>query len=658
MARVDRRTQALRLRSGRAALTLALVAVCLPFAGRMLAGPRGAEIHVRWQSSVDAATRSNLESLFHLRDGERLAADTWRYDLIDTDAENIRAIVDDANVADTHDLDRSTYLLSASAIRTDRRQRFGDAGIAIVTAADWLALGLLALTAAVLVLPHVKRQAAHVSRGVVPLLAGSRAPLATTLAAILRFLQRGIPEIDAGTAGIFRIVFGLLLMAFFWSRAVDSSWLAATFDLEIEGAFHALVIDWLRSHPAIVDLVTPWLLVTGAAFTIGLFTRATYALFVAGALVWAYVAVSLDSTHPHSTLVLALVALLPSRWGDALSVDSWRRGGAAAPLEPLAPDGRHYGYSVWVPGLVFGVGYAAAAWAKMAQGPRWILNGTVKYHFITDSSIAPFDWGLQLASYPRLAIAASFFAVATEALLISAAFTRSEAYRALVGLAAFGLLAGFWVFMGHFWPGWWILLIGFLPWEHISQALADRKGPRRAQPVGADAARAFTARDVLTAAQLAVILFVLGQQIVFSTIQVERAPMFSHYPMYSGTYADAAAYEASRPPRYRIVAATDHGSVELRCSPHEEFVREFDAALEGSPRARANVWRALSGCGEDPQALRSVTLEGEVRTFDWQGLTFTSRAAPLRGPLCASLSDPCSSRGESRGSDGRPAGGQ
>jgi len=588
---------------------------------------------------MDEATRSNLEARFHLRDGERLEADTWRYDLIDTDSENIRAIIDDAHVADTHDLDRSTSLLSASAVRTDRRSRFGDAGIAIVTLADWLALGLLALAAVVLALPHVQRQAPHVSRGLVPFLAASR----MTLAAILRFLQRGIPEIDAGTAGIFRIVFGLLLMVFFWSRAVDSSWLAATFDLEIEGAFHTLVIDWLRSHPAIVDLVTPWLLVTGAAFTIGLFTRTTYALFVAGALVWAYVVVSLDSTHPHSTLVLALVALLPSRWGDALSIDSWRHG-AAAPLEPLAPDGRHYGYSVWVPGLVFGVGYAAAAWAKMAQGPRWILNGTVKYHFITDSNIAPFDWGLQLASYPRLAIAASFFAVAAEALLITAAFTRSEAYRALVGLAAFGLLAGFWVFMGHFWPGWWILLIGFLPWQHLSRLKpAPTTNPTtkiEIEYVGAGFSR--PRGQFVTAAQLAVILFVLGQQIVFSTIQVERAPMFSHYPMYSSTYATPADYEASRPPRYRIVAATDHGSVELRCSPHEEFVREFDAALEGSPRARANVWRALSGCGEDPQALRSVTLEGEVRTFDWQRLTFTSHAAAPRGPLYASRRDPAS----------------
>ena len=600
------------------ALSLTAVAICLPPAGRVLAGTRGAEIHVRWQPSVDEATRRMLEARFRLDDAEHLDGTTWRYDLIDPDADNIRAIVSDPHVADTHDLDRTTYAISASAGRTNRRQRFGDAGIALVNGADTLAMALVALAAVVLALPALRRIPLS------PLIASSR----TVVAAILRFLQRGIPEIDAGTAGIFRIVLGLLLMLFFWSRGVDSSWLAATFDLEIEGAFHAAVIDWLRGHPPIVNLVTPWLLVTGAAFTIGLFTRTTYALFVAGAMVWAYVAISLESTHPLGALILALVALLPSKWGDALSVDSWRRGSA-----PLTR-GRHYGYSVWVPGLVFGVGYAAAAWAKMAHGPRWILNGTVKYHFITDSNIAPFDWGLQLASYPRLAIAASFFAVATEALLITAAFTRSEGYRALVGLAAFGLLGGFWVFMGHFWPGWWILLIGFLPWQHISQVQhipqvrsvrlqADQVGPAKAGHYG-----------FVTGAQLATILFVLGQQLVFSTIQIERAPMFSHYPMYSGTYADAAAYAASRPPRYRIVAATDHGSVELlRCNPHEEFVREFAAALDGSARARAKVWEALGGCGEDIRAVRSVTLEGELNTFDWERHAFISRAATPLGPL-------------------------
>jgi hypothetical protein len=139
----------------------------------------------------------------------------------------------------------------------------------------------------------------------------------------------------------------------------------------------------------------------------------------------------------------------------------------------------------------------------------------------------------------------------------------------------------------------------------------------------------------VTAAQLAAIAAVLLQQVIFSTIKIERAPMFSHYPMYSGTYASAADYEASRPPRYRIMASTDHGTVELRCSPHEEFVREFEAALHGSSEARVTVWRALRGCVENLAPVRSVTLEGDVQAFDWQRLEFTSHAAAVLGPLAA-----------------------
>ena len=598
------------------AVWLAIAAVCLPLAARLLAGPRGAEIHVRWQPSVDQAARLTLEERFRLADGERLDATTWRYDLTDARRENIQALVGETMVADTHDLDRSTYSISPDAPRTGRRQRFGDAGPAMVRAADLFAAALLVFGFAILALPIVTRSIAPALRN------ASR----TTIRPILQFLQRGIPEIDAETAGLFRIIFGVLLLAFFTSRAVNASWLSATFDLEIEGQFHAAVLDWLRAHPAVVNALTPWLLVTGAAFTIGLFTRTTYALFVAGVVVWAFVRISLDSTHPNATFVLAIVALLPSRWGDAYSVDSWRRGGAA-----VRAAGRHYGYSVWVPGLVFGVGYAAAAWAKMAHGPAWILNGTVKYHFITDSGIAPFTWGLQLASYPRLAIAASLFAVATEALMITAAFVRSERYRGVMGLAGVGLLGGFWVFMGHFWPGWWIQLLGYLPWQHISEV---RKASRSPIPDP----RSLTTRFA-TAIQVATIVFVLGQQVLFSTLRIERAPMFSYYPMYSGTYASPAEYAASRPPRYRIVAVTHDGNVELGCSPHEEFVREFDQAVGGSTMARASVWKALGSCADNLQDVRSVRLEGEVNTFDWDQLRFTSHAAATLGPLTAASAE-------------------
>ena len=624
-ARVPRSTRFRTFVPSVLAVWLVVVAVCLPAAGRLLAGPRGAEIHVRWQPSIDETSRRTLEERFRLADGERLDGTTWRYDLTDPRPENIRALVAETQVADTHDLDRSTNAVSPTATRTDRRQRFGNAGPTLVNSADGFAVALVALALGIVAFPVMKRSVAMAVR------AGSR----VSIRPILQWLQRGIPAITAETAGIFRIIFGVLLLAFFTTRAVDASWLRATFDLEIEGPFHAAVLDWLRAHSGLVDALTPWLLVTGLAFTIGLFTRTTYALFVAGVLVWAFVWISLDSTHPNATFVLAIVALLPSRWGDAYSVDRWRKGDAR-----VLAAGRHYGYSVWVPGLVFGVGYAAAAWAKVAHGPAWILNGTVKYHFITDSVIAPFDWGLQLANYPRLAIAASLFAVATEALMITAAFIRSERYRAVMGLAGIGLLGGFWVFMGHFWPGWWILLLGYLPWQRISRMLGSGIGDR-----GSVAPEPIDRRSPLPDRrppipdrrspfpQVAMIAFIIGQQVLFSTLRIERAPMFSYYPMYSGTYASPADYAASRPPRYRIVAVTNEGNVELRCNPHEEFVREFDQAVGGSTIARASVWKALGSCADDLRDVRSVRLEGEVNTFDWDQLRFISHAAAPLGPL-------------------------
>jgi hypothetical protein len=115
-------------------LSLLVVASCLPIGARLLAGAPGAEIHVRWQPSVSDSARRALESRFRLADGQRLDAGTWRYDLTDPRTDTVRALVTDASVADTHDLDRSTYEISPSAVRTGRRQRLGNAGAALVRA--------------------------------------------------------------------------------------------------------------------------------------------------------------------------------------------------------------------------------------------------------------------------------------------------------------------------------------------------------------------------------------------------------------------------------------------------------------------------------------------------------------------------------------------
>lgn len=559
---------------------------------------------MEWRPFVQQVARQQLEAQFHLSNPFKLAdAYSWQYTLTDVSAVNIRALVTHGAVADTHHIDRDLYTLEPTAPQSARRPRFGSAGDAVVTAADGTAMLLLAL-----------------------------ATLAATMrASPLHVLQRGIPEVDAATAGLFRVVFGGAVLAFFATHPVDASRLAATFDTAVLGTWHAALLEWLRAHPALVDLLTPWLLVTGAAFTAGLFTRLTYALFVAGALIWAYVAVSLSGTHPYSPLVLALVALLPSRWGDAWSIDNWRRSRRqnASTTEPMpsAAPSRTYGYTVWVPGLIVGLAFAAAAWAKLTVPPHWtdwVANGTVKYHFVSDSVNAPVDWGVRLAGAPRAAVVASLAAVVMEALVITAFFVRSDWYRLAMGAGALALLAGFWIFMGVFWPAWWILLLGFLPWRRLAAAHA-----RQVHMLGAPE-RVRT----LAGAQLAAIALLLAHQFVVSALAVERAPMFSWYPMYSGTYVNAAEWNAKRPPRPRVVLSTDRSIVDVPlCGRPEEFVADFRAALDGAAEAQHRVWRTLRGCGANLAGARSAMLQVDLQTFDWERLEYRRMPSERLGPL-------------------------
>jgi hypothetical protein len=292
---------------------------------------------------------------------------------------------------------------------------------------------------------------------------------------------------------------------------------------------------------------------------------------------------------------------------------------------------------VWGPVLAFGVSFAAAAWAKLTVPPgwtSWVANGTVKYHFITDSVNAPVQWGLQLAAHPWLAVAASFFAIATESLVVTAAFIRNDWYRLAMGVGALCLVAGFVLFMGVVWPGWWVPLLAFLPWQRFSRPTSRPKAAPTTEENGAVGGGHLRQGRSITVLQLATIAALIAQQVVVSALRLERAPMFSWYDMYSGTYASPAAFNASRPPRFRIVATTDRGAVALdRCNPHEEFVRQFEAAIAAAPSAQDQVWEALRSCG-DLSGVRNVILEGDLSVFDWDHLTFTStRSARVIGPL-------------------------
>jgi hypothetical protein len=75
-------------------------------------------INVRWQLDVTDARRVELERRFALVKGERRDdRGTWSYDLLDQSRENVRALVDAREAADTHEIDRQTFQLSVSGPR-------------------------------------------------------------------------------------------------------------------------------------------------------------------------------------------------------------------------------------------------------------------------------------------------------------------------------------------------------------------------------------------------------------------------------------------------------------------------------------------------------------------------------------------------------------
>jgi hypothetical protein len=654
-----------KLQSRRSMLgALLALAFLTPIAARLLAGPNGALVHVRWREGIDDETRARLETRFTLTQPERLDGTTWRYDLIDASVGNVRALVDEPAAEDTHHIDRGSGTIASSATRTPRRAGMVSNGDTLVWFADLAAAALIPLTGFAAIAGRLRalqtsRAAAlpEQSRSIPGL---SAAGVIATAA--IDWLTRGIPATTAHVAGAFRIVFGTVVVWFFLVHPEGAGTLDAAFHPLIEGELHARVVDWMRAHPYVPDALTPWLVLTGVAFIVGAFTRVTYFLFVAGAVAWLFVATTHDSTHPHSTLGLTLIALLPSRWGDALSVDAWRR---RARGEQTASTSRIYGYSTWAPGFVFGIAFAAAAWAKLSRTPGWadwILNGSVKYHFITDAHNAPVDWGLQLAGYPSLAVLASLGAVAVESLVITAAFSRSEWYRLTMGAAAMSLLLGFWLFMGVFWPGWWILLLGFLPWRRFPRVRSVRLQPdpsqaRRESPPYAHVrsvrlqpdpnqarregppfahVRSVRLQPDLRWAQLTMIVLLLGQQVAFSAQRIERSPMFTWYPMYSSTYSSSDDFDAAMVPYYRIVVTTAEGNVELPCNAHDNLVDDFRTALQGSTDASARVWDAVKGCGRNLRGAKQVTIEGDRHVFDWRELKFnTTRAAVVLGPIAA-----------------------
>jgi hypothetical protein len=80
--------------------------------------PRGGEVHinVRWEPIPDDQ-RGDRESRYQLAGGEQRDSATWSYVLQDASAGNIKALVSDPLVNDTHGLDRTNFSVEGQGVR-------------------------------------------------------------------------------------------------------------------------------------------------------------------------------------------------------------------------------------------------------------------------------------------------------------------------------------------------------------------------------------------------------------------------------------------------------------------------------------------------------------------------------------------------------------
>jgi hypothetical protein len=581
---------------------------------RLVYGWRPADINVRWSPSVDEAQRTQLEARFGLADGMPREGTTWGYSLTDVSRGNVRALVQDPLVEDTHQINRTRFTIWPEATRGPYVGAEASRLPGVLETLAPLLLLLGAIPAGLALLERVQPAMLHARLR--PAVVAFAQPAAAT-SGLLTWIGRQVPPVTAHAVALFRIVLGLAVTALVVSRSVSSDLITAAASNVITPLQREVMLAFAAA-PAVADWVTPWVVMWGALFVAGALARVSFAMLTIGVLAWAVLHVTRSGAHAVSALMLTLVCLLPSRWSDAWSVDAWLRRGRGAGMAGARDTA--YGYTVWMPGVVLGVAFFAAAVAKLREsGLDWILNGAVKYHFLSDSREALVDWGAWIGTQPWLAVLLSFAAIVVEVGVIFGALSRRYRYRLLAGLAALSIMVGFALFQGLLWPAWWILLLSFLPWHRV-----------QASP--APAAQPGMIRQPLLRVQAVAVVAVMLQQAVVSALRVEINPLLSEYEMYATSYSSPEDYERNAGMNYRLLARL-RGGATASCNIDRDDAETLSDASGGADRTDL-IRRLLADCMDDPARVESVSVEGRRIEIDWSRWRMAGEVSvPLAGPM-------------------------
>jgi hypothetical protein len=537
-------------------------------------------VTVRWRASVAENQRRNAEHRLSIYPAGRSDSDAPLYMLGDTTRRNVAALVNAPEIDGVTDVD----LQALSATNSNERNPWA-----------WLAIRYQWIDR-VQTPDKIFRRTA-----LVPLFAMF---LVCALAASPQgraWLTERVPRMSPTALGLFRITFAMGLAG--------------------------VVQGTVRGDPAMRIGCYIFL----ALFAAGFASRLAFVGFVV-LFTRAHLANPADHGIALPLKTLWLMILVP--WGAGVSVDRWLWRRVGRPYNE-APS-RWYGLAIWIPVLMLGLGYAAAAFAKIDEiGPRWITGGAVKYFFLVDELHAPVHWGRYIVRSDTLSVVFSAAAVLGESSVILAAMWPTTALLLVAGLVALGLHIGFFLFQGVWWSAWWALLPAFVPWEAIASRWAGRTSRIAAAEMSAEPRpswSAWVAGAVLFAAVI--------QQPVASFLRRDYWFLLSDFPMYSNVYfasrAEMAAMEETRfqpSPIIRYQPANGPSDVidgrfrevdrnGALSSAAQRLVR--DQALSDAELAavRGVLAQYVSRYGTSP---RQVDILADTWRFDWSVADFVPR---------------------------------
>lgn len=443
-------------------------------------------------------------------------------------------------------------------------------------------------------------------------------------------LAPAVPAWDARQLGLFRIVFGLMLLYTVHGLAF-AAWEPPP------GGSVPVLADWgwaraLAADPSSVGVLEQLIYLLLVCFIVGFASRVSFVGATAALAVWTLVRLHHTGVHNWGVAFVALLMLLPVRWGDGLSVDSLLSRLRGRPRDGGL--GRHYGYAQWAVGLIFCLAMLAAGLSKMRGGGMWgvgwVATGAVRYHFVADAANAVVDWGLWIAARPWAAVLASLAAVLTEATAVAALFVRRPGLRLLMGLPTAALLVGFYLFHGELWRGWWMLWFAyFIPW-------GDLAGTRNED-------YAFCIRP-LTVPQSALIAVACLAQLGAWSFRLEIPPLVSDYPMYSHTFASTDEFDAAgdvREYRFELASMANVRDVtdELDDLGVDAFLR--DTIIEYTDRGQLDADRQQELEAVAAEIIRELAPDGgrvdllfDDQGFDWsRGQVYWRARGATRGTL-------------------------